>query len=62
MCGDTGMKPTNKIIQYSFFFTKLLVILPEAIFFIDQFPDLGSIVVGIRFDVRMYIEILALIV
>ncbi len=56
------MQSTNKIIQYSFFLTKLLVILPEAIFFIDQFPDLGSIVVGIRLDVRMHVEILALIV
>ncbi len=56
------MQSTDKIIQYSFFLTKLLVILPEAIFFIDQFPDLCSIVVGIWLDVRMHVEILALIV
>ena len=56
------MKSTDKIIQDSFFLTELLVVLPEAIFFIDQFPDLSSIVVGIWLDVGMNIEILALIV
>jgi len=41
------MKPTDEVIQDSLFFAELFVILPEAIFFIDQFPDLSSIVVSI---------------
>lgn len=63
--GDAGMEPTDKVIEYFFLATDLfmeIVLGLEAVFFIDEFPDIGAVVVSERLDVGLDIEVFTTII
>jgi hypothetical protein len=59
---DAGMEAADDVIEYFFLVAELLVGVAEAVVLVDEFPDVGAVVVGEGLDVGMYVEVLALIV
>ena len=64
MSGDTGMQSTDDVEQNLFLSTHFfeMVFRFETIFLIDEFPDIGPVIVGERFNVRIDIEVFSVIV
>lgn len=58
------MKSTDDAIQYLLVITHIMhfVFASEAIFFVDKLPNKRAIIICISLNVRIYVEVLSLIV
>ena len=56
------VQPADDIVEYLLFVAHPLVGVAEAVILIYKFPNVGAVVIGERLDVRMYVEILSLII
>jgi len=60
--GDAGVESADDVVEYLFLCAHLLVGVLEAVLLVDEFPDVGAIIVGKGLDIGVYVEVLSLVV